>query len=151
MPYRRWIRIANLNSYDHSILENSSTKTPVAPVCSSSKTNSSQPQDRPYLTNTRFTCQHVSNICPTLQLVCIPMLQLLLQDLICQRPELLHHNFIVIFNGVKDLMFKPTTCKFCDRKPATFNQIWIELVHSREPRNRLSTSLTTQYCKILYV
>jgi hypothetical protein len=61
-----------------------------------------------------FMHQHISNICPTLQLVSMTMLQLLLQDLICQQPELLHHNFIVIFNGMKALVQKPTTFKFCE-------------------------------------
>ena len=59
-------------------------------------------------------CQHISNMCPTLQLASTTKLQLLLQDLICQQPELLHHNFIVIFNGMKALVQKPTTFKFCE-------------------------------------
>jgi hypothetical protein len=55
-------------------------------------------------------CQHISNMCPTLHLVSTAMLQRLLQDLTRQRPELSYHNFIVIFNGMKALMLKPTTC-----------------------------------------
>jgi hypothetical protein len=55
-------------------------------------------------------CQHISNMCPTLQLVSTTTLQLLLQDLSHQRLELSHHDFIVIFNGMKALILKPTTC-----------------------------------------
>jgi hypothetical protein len=65
------------------------------------------------------------------------MLPLLLQDLILQQPELLYHNFIVIVNGMKALMLKPTNISFAKGNPQDSMKTWIALVLSMKPRNKL--------------